>query len=112
MGKSRKFLNFRHRVDVRHREYISLTSGTYTKEDYPEIRRISKDRDNLDETWAAWKKNKDKAKKGFQRPGINLVDIPVKPQELLLFCQQQGLIINGSSRSQLVQHKVAQMFKD
>lgn len=91
---------------------MNIGIGTYTKEDYPEIKRISKDRDNLDETWEAWKKNKDKAKKNFQRSGLNIVDIHVKPQELLLFCQRRGLIVDGSSRSQFVQYKVAEMFGD
>lgn len=83
--------------------------GVYRKKDYQEIRRISEDRDNLDETWEDWKKSKDKAKKGLKEQGLEITDILVLPKELVKYCRKRGLSINASSRAQYIQKKVSEL---
>lgn len=81
----------------------------YRKEDYQEIYRLSEDRDNMDDNWEDWKANKKKAIKNFKKMGLNPIDIIVKPKELVVFCRENGLSINGNSRSQFVSYKAMKL---
>ena len=83
--------------------------GVYRKEDYPEILRLSEDRDKLDQTWEDWKKNKDKAVANFRKLGITMVDILGPPLELVKYCREKGLAINGKSRAAFVTSKVEKL---
>ncbi len=85
--------------------------GTYLKEDYEENLKLSIDRDNLDSTWKDWRKNKERAKKHLAKQGFKVVDIIVRPKELVDFCRARGLAINGDSRSQFVTHKTGELNK-
>ena len=83
--------------------------GEYLKEDYEEIRKISEDRDSLDLTWKAWKQNKENGKKRFLNQGYDIVDIIVRPMELVQYCRSRGLKINGESRANFISNKVNEL---
>ena len=85
-------------------EGVNIGIGVYLKEDYQEILNLSEDRDNLDETWEAWKANKKRAVSQLKKQGLTLIDILVKPRDLVMFCRERGLPINGKSRAEYVQH--------
>lgn len=85
--------------------------GEYLKEDYEEILKISEDRDNLDHTWKDWKKNKENSKKQLIEQGLNLVDIIVRPAELVKYCRDRGLKITGKTRSQFISFKTQELDK-
>jgi len=83
--------------------------GEYRKEDYQEILSLSKDRDNLDATWEDWKKNKKNAVKRFRKMGVKTIDIIVIPKELVQYCRENGLEINGDSRAAFISYKVSRL---
>lgn len=85
--------------------------GEYRKEDYQEIFRISVDKDNMEDTWEKWKANKNRTIKKFQNMGLKTVDIIVKPKELVNYCRENGLKINGKSRAQFVSFKAMKLNK-
>lgn len=84
--------------------------GAYEKEDYEEILKISEDKDQMDETWEEWKSNKDRTKLELEKYGMKVVDIIVKPMELMKYCRERGLSINGKSRSRYVTEKVEEKY--
>jgi len=83
--------------------------GEYRKEDYQEIYRLSEDKDNMEETWEDWKANKDKAVKNLQNLGLITIDIIVIPKELVNYCREKGLNINGKSRAQFITYKTMKL---
>ena len=78
--------------------------GEYLPEDYDEILRISIDKENFYDTWEDWKKNKERAKKQMEAGGLKVIDIIVRPEELVKYCRKNGLEINGQSRSQFISY--------
>jgi hypothetical protein len=57
---------------------MNVGIGTYLKEDYPEIYLLSKDKENMEESWEEWKDNKERSVKEIERNGIKTIDIIVK----------------------------------
>lgn len=85
--------------------------GKYIKEDYEEILKISSDRDNLDATWEEWKINQENVKKQIKLSGFKVIDIIVKPRELVSYCREKGMEINGQSRSNFISYKTGLLNK-
>lgn len=83
--------------------------GEYRKEDYQEIYKLSEDKDNMDPTWEEWKKSKSDALKKFKKVGIKTIDIIVLPHELVKYCRENGLKINGKSRAGFIKDKVMKL---
>lgn len=81
--------------------------GIYKKEDYQEILNISSDRETMNATWKEWKKNKEKAVRNLLASGVRPIEIPVTPRELVDFCRQKGLEINGHSRANFISYKTS-----
>ena len=79
--------------------------GKYLQEDYEEILRLSSDGNDLDDTWEDWRINQSNAKNNLQSSGFSVVDIIVKPRELVDYCRQRGLEINSESRVEFISHK-------
>lgn len=86
---------------------VKIGIGQYRKEDYNEILSLSEDRENMDATWEDWKKSKAKAVKNFKIGGVYPIDIVVIPSELVNYCREQGLKINGKSRSKFIASKAS-----
>lgn len=85
--------------------------GVYKKEDYKEILKISVDKEKMNQTWNEWKKTKNRTVANFQKLGIKTVDILVKPKELVQFCRENGLEINGQARANFISNKVGLLNK-
>lgn len=83
----------------------------YRKEDYKEILKLSEDRNEMEQTWKKWKANKIKAIKNFEKIGLKTVDIVVTPHELLKYCREKGIKINGKSRANFISYKVMMLNK-
>jgi len=83
-----------------------LGMAVYDNEDYKEILNISDDKPVMNETWETWKRKKEEAVSNYRKMGINVVDVLVKPKELVDYCGEKGLNINGKSRAQYVSYKL------
>ena len=79
----------------------------YPKEDYLEIYKHSVDKDQMEETWEAWKENKDQKVKEMKTDGRNTIDVIVYAEELIRYCRENGLELNGEARAQFVSVKMA-----
>ncbi|HAS44794.1 MAG TPA: hypothetical protein DCS93_30220 [Microscillaceae bacterium] len=85
--------------------------GVYRKSDYEEILKMSVDSSELDNTWEEWKANKERTKKHLQSLGMEVIDVLVTPEELLNYCRENVLRIDGNARSQFVSNKTSQLQK-
>ena len=81
--------------------------GEYLKEDYDEILNLSSDRGDMEESWEEWKTNKTKALKKFKSMGMITIDIIVTPSELVEYCREKGVEINGRSRASFIAYKTS-----
>lgn len=77
----------------------------YNKEDYPEILRMSEDADEMFDTWEEWKESSENGAKQMKDQGYKVVEVLITPTELLIFCKENGLAINGGARSQYTSNK-------
>ena len=77
----------------------------YLREDYEEILNLSSDGNDLDETREDWQINQRNAKINLQSSGLNVVDITVKPRDLVNYCRQRGIDINSESRVEFIYHQ-------
>lgn len=85
--------------------------GVYSKREYQEVLSISEDKEGMDATWEEWKKSKKKAMNNFKLMGIKTIDINVTALELVKYCRERGMSINGKSRASFVSYKVSEMNK-
>lgn len=83
--------------------------GEYRRRDYKEILSLSEDKENMEDTWEEWKANKNRVIKEFEKMGLRTIDIIVIPQELVKYCRENGLKVNGESRAQFIQHKLMKL---
>jgi len=60
-------------------------------------------------TWEEWRKSKEEVKNHLKKEGFSVVDVLVLPHDFMLYCRENKLPVNGKSRSQYVQKKVATM---
>jgi hypothetical protein len=81
--------------------------GTYSKEDYLEVYRISVDRENMHKTWEEWKSAHNRHVRTWIKLGDDVLEVTVTPTELYRYCMMHGLEINGSSRSKFVAWKMS-----
>jgi len=90
---------------------LNIGIGEYQKKDYQEILKISEDKDNMDKTWEEWKASKNRALEKFKKMGLKPINILVKPKELVQYCREKGLKINGKSRADFITYKVTELSK-
>ena len=81
----------------------------YKQEQWQHLLDVSADKDNLENTYAEWVKNAEKALKQFQRQGMKVVKVNVDIDDLCFWCQAQNIPVNGESRVNYVAFKLQQM---
>jgi hypothetical protein len=77
----------------------------YLREDYEEILNLYSDGNDLDETWEDWQIIQRNAKINLQSSRLNVVDITVKPRDIVNYCRQKGIDINSESRVEFISHQ-------
>ena len=88
---------------------MNLGIAVYHKKDYPEILNLSEDTESMNETWEEWKEKKKMMVENLKNMGLEPIDILVTPRELVAYCRERGLPINGDSRANYVQFLVSKL---
>jgi predicted DsbA family dithiol-disulfide isomerase len=88
---------------------VHIGIGVYRKQDYEEILKISEDKDNMEPTWEKWKANVERTQEELQNEGVSTVPILVTPKELVKFCREQGLPVNGAARAKFISTEVRKL---
>lgn len=90
---------------------LNIALAVYKKEEYKEIRNLSDDKNDMDETWEEWMKSKQKTKKNFKiaGAGVKIKEVEITVKELKDYCRKNGMRINGAARSGLAASKLDSM---
>jgi len=84
---------------------INLNIAFYAREDWERLLSISIDKNKLENSWEKWYENYRKAKIEFLAQVIITYDVRVSLDELIEFCKQRNLKIDGAARSRFVAGK-------
>lgn len=84
---------------------LNVNIGYYKKEDWNRYKEIMEDKGKLHDSWYAWNMDFKKAKKKLRKQGIRVNEVIVNLDELVKFCKEKELIIDGKARSMFVQQK-------
>jgi hypothetical protein len=82
-----------------------MAVATYRKKDYPEILKISEDRDTMDPTWEVWRESKESTVKMLHDMGVVTVEVLIRPAELVRYCREHRMVVNGQARAALAREK-------
>lgn len=77
----------------------------YKKQDWKRFTEIIDDRQSMHDTWKEWHKAFLKLKNNFISQGFEVVEIEVDLDELIQYCQLNGIKNDGSARAKFVQTK-------
>ena len=75
------------------------------------LKEISEDRDNLEDTYEEWRKNAAKTFKEFESSGQNVSKVSINLEELLAWCNEKGVPVNGKYRAEYTAHVIQQRNK-
>ena len=83
----------------------------FKEEDWPRLLALSEDRKALENTHSEWLNGAEKAIQKFEKQGIKVQKVPVTPDELLIWCNEQNIPINNETRTRFVAHKLQEKGK-
>lgn len=80
----------------------------YKPDQWERLLAVSVDKDNLEETYEEWTLEAKRVIKELRRQGLNIVKVDVNIEELIDWCQQKNIPVNGEARSMYAAHKLQQ----
>jgi hypothetical protein len=80
-------------------ERTIVSMAWYRPEDWEALRRISEDRDKLEETHAEWLEIAVARRADILAEGIFVHKVVIKPREWQRWCRQRRQPLNGASRA-------------
>jgi hypothetical protein len=83
----------------------------YTREDFPRIREIMTDDDNLHDTFDEWQAAAELGERNLQSQGHRVVRTVVKPNEFLAWCRERNLQPNARGRTEFANFFAAQQIR-
>jgi hypothetical protein len=84
---------------MRQSKKMNLSVAWYKPEQWPRLKEISADRDKLEATYGEWQIMAEKAMADFAAQGGFPEKVVVDTEELLAWCNERDLPVNGESRS-------------
>jgi hypothetical protein len=80
----------------------------YQSEQWSRLLEISEDADDLEETYEEWRKNAHKTIQEFQANGKKIKKVKINLEQLLFWCNEKILPVNGKSRAEYVTYVMQQ----
>jgi hypothetical protein len=81
----------------------------YRPEQWQRIREISADADDLHESYLEWLRSAEERLKEIRSMGLRAEKVDVHSEELIAWCNERGLEINGEARSSYVAEKLSKL---
>lgn len=78
----------------------------YSEEEWLALRRVSADKDRLDDSYAEWLAGAEKALRTLQSQGAPVIPVSINVSELVAWCKAENRRIDGSARSAFAALKV------
>ena len=85
---------------------VVLGFAWYRPEQWSLLRALAADSDKLEQTHAEWLTAATKAMADLQKSGALVQKIDVDVQELARWCQNRGLVLDGSARATFATEKM------
>lgn len=85
--------------------------GWYQAEQWDRLREISVDRDKLQERYEDWVADAERSLQEMRQRGMYAEKIDVDVEELLVWCQAEGLEVNGQARAQYAAEAMRQRYE-
>ncbi|MFC4174053.1 hypothetical protein ACFOYU_18700 [Microvirga sp. GCM10011540] len=79
----------------------------YSREDYPRIRAMMNDPHNLAPSYDQWFMAAQNNERVAQEAGLEVVRVPITPEDFAAWCSARGVEPGSSARSQRAQEEVA-----
>lgn len=79
---------------------LNLAVAWYKPGQWLRLKEVSEDADQLEESYGEWQINAEKALKDFAAQGARAQKVEIDINELLAWCREKNLPVNGASRSQ------------
>ncbi|WP_029407837.1 hypothetical protein [Thiomicrorhabdus sp. Milos-T2] len=72
----------------------------FQPEQWARLLEISEDAEQLEDTYEEWKKRANKAIQDFHSSGKKIQKVKIDLEELLSWCNEKGISVNGGARAQ------------
>lgn len=95
-----------------HRPPVRMGIAWYRKEQWQRLRQSSEDVDDLGETYEEWLAAALDGLKKLAALGVEAEKVDVDVDELLAWCNIQGLPLNGESRSEFAADKIRKKYEE
>ena len=82
----------------------------FQPEQWSRLVDISDDRAELDSSYEEWRKNASSAIREIESTGNKVKKVNINLEELLLWCNEKGVLVNGQSRSEYAAHVLHQKY--
>jgi len=86
--------------------------GWYKKEDWDLLLINSDDRQNMHDNFDDWEKDTNKRFQELLIAGINVKKIQISVYELIAWCKENKLKINGSSKAKYIAFRTHQIYEN
>jgi hypothetical protein len=83
--------------------------GWYRKEQWARLRSVSTDAKNLEPSYEDWLANAENALLNLHAEGADAVKVDVDVEELIRWCQEKKLPVDGKSRSAFVTERLMRL---
>lgn len=77
----------------------------YRERDWDRLLSIVYDRESMHNTWHEWHQSFNKTKKELKLTGLTVNEFEVNLDELIKYCFENGMLIDGKARSQFVANR-------
>lgn len=74
----------------------------YRRKDWARLLKIIDDRNSMHDTWEEWYEGFNKIKRDLTATGLTVTEYVVDLDELVRFCQREGIRNDGAARSKFV----------
>jgi hypothetical protein len=72
----------------------------YRADQWDQLRRVSADRANLEDTYEEWRVGAEKAERQLRREGMPVLCVLIDVDSLAAWCETRKMEVDGASRSQ------------
>ncbi len=89
---------------------VSLVAW-YSREQWSILKQVSVDAEELEDSYDEWEQNAEQAIQKFIAKGMRIRKVDVDVNELVKWCKNKGVSIDGAARSQYAVEKGAKEYK-
>ena len=93
-------------------DQIVIGLAWYRPEQWLRVRDISSDADSLEGSYEEWLRSAEQKLEELSSSGLQVEKVDVHSEQLILWCNERGLEVNGQARSRYVAEKLQELHGD